>query len=298
MKKFILVLIFTVLASLPAGAAEPLRVVASFSILADMVKSVGGDAVAVTSLVKADEDAHSFQSSPKDVKALAKAEMIVINGLGFEGWIARLIDSSGAKGTVVIASEGVKPRLMDEHGKEAPDPHAWQNLANGRIYVKNIAAALARALPHHAKAIQKRAADYDAQLIEMDRDVRAKLDAFPRERRKIITSHDAFGYFGDAYGVTFLAPLGVNEEAEPSAYDVARLIKQMRENGIKLVFIENMTNPKLIRQIGADAGAKIGGTLYSDALSKENGDAPTYLDLFRNNVSKFLDALASMPTKK
>jgi len=295
MKKFYLILVFSLFVSLPALAAEgKLRVVASFSILADMVKNIGGEDVDVASLVGPDGDAHAFQPSPSDIKALSKADLIVMNGLGFEGWMTRLIAASGTKGTVVVASEGVKPRLRVEDGKQTSDPHAWQDLANGRLYVKNIAAALTRALPQKAKSIQKRADDYEAQITRMDKDTRAKLEAFPRERRIIITSHDAFGYFGDAYGVTFLAPLGVNEEAEASAYEVARLIKQIKEIGIKMVFIENMTNPKLIEQIGKDANAVVGGTLYSDALSPPNGNAPSYLAMFGNNVSKFVDALSRM----
>lgn len=298
MKRFFLCLFLGICVSLPAMADSKLRVVASFSILADMAKNIGGEDVEVTSLVGPDGDAHVFQPTPLDIKTLSKADLILMNGLGFEGWMDRLIGASGTKAAAVVASTGVSPRLTREDGKQITDPHAWQDLSNGRIYVKNIAEALTRALPHKAKNIRKRADDYTAQMMRLDIDTRAKFDAFPRERRIIITSHDAFGYFGDAYGVTFFAPLGINEEADPSAYDIARLIKQIKQNGIKTVFIENMTNPKMLKQIGKEANATVGGTLYSDALSPPEGDAPTYLALFGNNASKFVDALAKMNLQK
>ncbi len=291
MKKLIIAFLLASF-SLPAWAADrPLHVVASFSILADMVRNVGGDDVVVTSLVAPDADTHAYQPTTEDAKSLAKADMIFVNGLGFEGWMQRLIEASGTKGAVVVASEGIKSRVMIDDGKKITDPHAWQDLANGRVYVKNIAAALERAVPEHATAISARAAHYDAELVKVDAETRKQLADIPAKQRKIITSHDAFGYFGAAYGVTFLAPVGISTEAEPSASDVAKLVKQIKAEGVREVFIENMTNPKLIEQIGKDAGAELGGTLYSDALSAPTGSAPTYLAMFSNNVPKLRAAM-------
>ncbi len=299
MKKLLFALAGAALFSFGAHAADvPLKVVASFSIIADMAKNVGGDAVIVTSLVGPDEDAHGYQPSPEDIKALAKADVIFINGLGFEGWMERLIESSGTKGAVVTVSEGVHWRTMTKDGKPLPDPHAWQDLSRGRVYVENIAAALEKALPDKAPLIRQRAARYEAELVETDLFVRKELSAFPKEQRVVMTSHDAFGYFGDAYDVTFLSPSGVGAESEAAAFDVAKLIKQLRANGIKLVFIENMTNPKLIEQIGKDAGAKIGGTLYADALSSGEGPTSSYLSMFRHNVALFKKSFQSMQLKK
>lgn len=296
MKKLLIATLFalTCFGASAQAADKPLLVVASFSILADMVKTVGGDDVVVSSLVGPDSDTHTYQPTPEDAKSLAKADLVIINGLGFEGWMQRLIEASGTKGTVIIASDGVKPRQMTEEGKQVTDPHAWQNLSNGRIYVKNIAAALERAAPDRADLFRKRAALYDAQLVKMDKTVRSQLADIPAAQRKIITSHDAFGYFGETYGVTFLAPSGINTEAEASASNVASLIRQIKSEGVKQVFIENMSNPKLIEQIGKDAGAQLGGTLYSDALSTANGPAPNYLAMFQNNVPKLHTAMLLM----
>lgn len=284
------VLIALMVLSLPALAADkPVRVVASFSILADMAASIGGDDVSVTSLVAPNRDAHTYEPTPEDAKALAHADIVLINGLGFEGWIERLVQASGSKAKITIASQGVTTRTMDATG--AIDPHAWQDIANGRLYAKNIAMAFEQALPGEAVVIAARASRYDTELAKIDRHVRAQFADIPAAQRKIITSHDAFGYFGAAYGVTFLAPVGLNTEAEPSASDVVKLIGQIKSEGIKQLFLENMTNPKLIEQIGKDTGAEMGGTLYSDALSAADGPAPTYLDIFRNNVPKLRAAM-------
>lgn len=293
MKKLLsaLFLALTALLASPAFAAPlqvPLPVIASFSVLGDMVKTVGGDAVAVQTLVGPDGDAHTYQPTPDDVKAMAQAKLIFVNGLGLEGWMQRLIESSGTKAKVAVATAGIKTRTMvdEDNGKakEITDPHAWQNLANGRIYIKNIAEALAAALPDQASAIKQRAEAADADIVKMDAFVKQELAAIPPEKRVVITSHDAFGYFGEAYGVKFLAPVGISTEGEASAADVAKLIKQMQAEKIKRVFLENMASAKLIAQIGKDAGAEVGGTLYSDSLSPADGAAPNYLAMFKNNV--------------
>jgi len=217
-----------------AQAAIPLRVVTSFSILGDITQSIGGDAVTVKTLVGPDADTHSYQPTPEDAKALAEADLVIINGLGFEGWMTRLIEASGYKGRVIIASAGIKPRTMEarnqfEPPKEIIDPHAWQNLSYGRIYAQNIDLALQQtiSIPAQKINIQYRTGDYDAALVKMDDYVHREFAAIPAEQRKIITSHDAFGYFGEAYGITFLAPEGISTDADPSAADVAKLVEQI-----------------------------------------------------------------------
>lgn len=262
-----------------------------------MVQNVGGDGVVVTSLVGPNSDAHSYQPTPEDVKTVTKADLIIVNGLGFEGWMQRLIEASGTKGAVVVTSKGVKPLTLTDNGKTVPDPHAWQDLANGRVYVKNIAAALESAAPDRAAFFRERAARYDAELLKADKAVRDQLAGIPFAQRKIITSHDSFGYFGAAYGVTFLAPSGLSAEAEASAFDVARLIRQIKTEGVKQLFMENMANPRLIEQIAKDTGAQMGGTLYSDALSPLQGPAPSYLAMFGNNVPKFRTAMLLMENR-
>ncbi len=296
-KKILAAALLSLAFTAPARAADaPLPVVASFSILGDMVKQIGGDAVAVKTLVGPDSDTHTYQPTPDDAKTIADAKIVFVNGLGFEGWVDRLIGSSGYTGAVVTASNGVHPRSMVDDGKKITDPHAWQNLSNAHLYVKNIAAALELALPAQAGAIHKRAEKYDAEIAAKDQWVKAQFAHIPAAQRKIITSHDAFGYFGAAYGVKILAPQGYSTEAEPSAADVAHLGDQMKSEGIKTVFLENMTNPRLIEQLGRDAGATVGGTLYSDALSGADGSAPDYLAMFDNNVPKMKSAMLEIKT--
>lgn len=295
-----------------AALAEPVKVVASFSILGDMVANVGGDHIALTTLVGPDGDAHVFQPSPSDARAVAGARLVIISGLGFEGWMERLTEAAAYKGKVVVASAGVTPREMaeeeeeeghEEHAEEGHghdhhdhgnvDPHAWQDLSNGMRYVDNIAAGLIAADPANAADYRARAAAYRARLEALDAKVKAAINALPAERRKIITSHDAFGYFAAAYGLEVLAPQGVSTESEASAKGVALLINQIKETKAPAVFLENVTDPRLIEQIAKETGARIGGTLYSDALSGASGDASTYIAMFEHNVAALTAALGS-----
>lgn len=289
-----------ILALAPATAQPrtgPLKVVASFSILADMVKAVGGDKVQVQALVGPDADAHAYQPTPVDAKAVAAADVVVVNGLGFEGWMGRLITSSASKASVVTASAGIKTIKTGKshghgHAHSGADPHAWQDLARGQMYVKTIAAALAKADAANAAVYQANAERYVAELAQLDAWTKAELGAVPAAKRKVITSHDAFAYFAEAYGVAFLSPVGVSTEKEPSAKDVARLVRQVKDTGVKAVFVENMTDPRLVEQLAKEAGAAIGGTLYADALSKAGGPADTYVKMFRHNVAVLRDGMA------
>lgn len=279
-----------------AQSERPLRVVASFSILADIVREVGGDAVDVVALVGPDADAHVFQPSPADARHLARADLVVVNGLGFEGWIDRLVRASGYRGKVVTASQGVKLR-KDGHGHggkpgHGSDPHAWQDLANAERYVANVRDALSSARPAQAGVFIQRAARYTEQIRALDREVRAQLAAVPRPKRRVITSHDAFGYFGAAYGVDFLSPQGVSTDGEASAADVAKLIDQIRRQDVRAVFVENITDPRLVERIAKEGGAVLGGRLYSDALSVPGTEADTYLKLFAHNAKALASGLA------
>lgn len=298
-----------VLAALPGagfaqdGAAQKLPVVASFSILADFVKQIGGDRVAVTSLVGPNGDAHVYSPTPADAKAMAAAKLVVINGLHLEGWLPRLIKSSGSKATVATATKGVKPieSAEEEHGAKGghdhghDDPHAWQSIANARIYVANIRDALDAADPAGKAIYDANAAAYLARLDVVEGEVKAAVARIPAERRKAITTHDAFGYFVKAYGIAFIAPQGVSTESEASAKDVARIIRQIKAQKVPAVFLENVTNPRLIEQIAKESGARIGGTLYSDALSDASGPAGTYIDMMKHNISEIEKALAAGP---
>lgn len=281
-----------------ARAQEKLPVIATFSILGDFVAQVGGDRVAVQTLVGPGGDAHVYTPKPSDAKALAGAKVIFTNGLKFEGWINRLVKASGAKAPVVEATKGITARKSeDEHGHGhshdhgAFDPHAWQSVGNAKVYVANVRDALIAADPAGTEAYTANAARYTAELDALEAEVKATLARVPAEARRVITGHDAFGYFEAAYGVEFLAPQGVSTEAEATAKQVARLITQIKKEGVKAVFVENISNPKLIERIAAETGAKIGGELYSDALSPSSGPAATYIDMVRHNTNALAAAM-------
>jgi zinc/manganese transport system substrate-binding protein len=293
-RRIVLATAALLLVQAPALAQEKLKVVATFSILADLVKNVGGDRVAVTALVGPNGDAHVYQPSPGDAKTLSDAKVVFANGLGFEGWMARLVKASGTKAPMIVATKGIKPRKSaDDHGHGEADPHAWQSVANAKLYVANIRDALTASDPSGKASYQANATAYLAKLDALDAEVKAAIEKIPSDRRRIITTHDAFGYFAAAYGVTFVAPQGVSTEAEVSAKDVARIITQIRKQKIPAVFLENVTDKRLLERIGAESGARIGGTLYSDALTDDNGPAPTYLEMMRHNVKQLAVALTS-----
>jgi zinc/manganese transport system substrate-binding protein len=288
-----LVLALSILLS-PASAAEKLRIVASFSIVGDMVKEIAGDRAEVTTLVGPDGDAHTFEPTPADARTIADADVIFINGLGFEPWMEPLTKSAGYKGRVVAVSDGVAARTMVEEEADSEtvtDPHAWQDLRNGVTYANNIIAALSQADSSNAAGYRSSGEAYVASLQALDADVRRQIETVPPAKRRVITSHDAFGYFAAAYGVEFLAPEGISTESEASAGDLARLIDQIKREGVKALFVENVTDPRMIEMIASEAGVKLGGALYSDALSPPDGPAPHYVDMFKNNVPKLVAAM-------
>ena len=282
----------------PAAAQEvhPNRIaaVATISIIGDLVRNVGGDRVDVATLVGPNGDAHVYSPTPGDAKELAAARIVFVNGLGLEGWMTRLVTASGTKAPMVVVTNGITPRRMsdeDHPGRMLTDPHAWQSIADAKIYVANIRDALAAIDPAGKAIYDANAQAYLGKLDELENEVRTTIAGIAPERRKIITTHDAFGYFGAAYGMRFIAPEGVSTEAEPSAKDVARIIAQIRKQKIPAVFMENVTDPRLIEQIARETGAAIGGKLYSDALSEPDGPAGTYIDMMRHNVHEFAKAL-------
>jgi zinc/manganese transport system substrate-binding protein len=274
------------------AAAEPLNVVATFSVLADMTARVGGARVQVHALVGQNADAHVYQPTPADARTIAQASLVVINGFGFEGWIARLIKSSGYRGTVLTAGNGVRT-LTRQHGDSEADPHAWQDLANALRYVDNIAQALGEVDPAGQAEYLRNAARYKSEIAALDAEIRQSFAALPAARRKVVTAHDAFAYFGRAYGIAFIAPVGVNTDAEPSAADVGRIIGQIRREKIPAVFIESISDPRLLERIRQESGARIGGVLYSDSLSKAGGPAGSYLEMMRHNARTLATALAN-----
>lgn len=284
----------------PARAQETkLPVVATFSILADLTGRIGGARLELTTLVGPGNDAHVYNPTPDDARQLAAAKLIIINGLGYEGWIERLTKASAAKAPTVVATKGVKPIREagghghgHTHGYERNDPHAWQSVANVKIYVANIRDGLIAADPAGEAIFRANATAYLAELDALDKEIRDAIAAIPKERRRIITTHDSFAYFGATYGLNFIAPKGVSTESEPSAADVGKIIRQIRAEKIPAVFLENVTDPRLMERIAKESGAKIGGTLYSDALSAAGGPAASYVEMARSNLRALTAALA------
>ncbi|MCB1916883.1 MAG: zinc ABC transporter substrate-binding protein [Rhodocyclaceae bacterium] len=298
MLRLLILLLLSVLLPLPAHA-ERLQVVASFSILADLCREIGGDRVHVHSLIAPGGDAHAYQPSPADARAVAEADLVVVNGLGFEGWIERLLESTRHRGELVVASDGARLIETESHGHDdghghghGLDPHAWQDLSNARIYARNIALALSRADLDGASAYLGRYRTYAARLEALDMRYRARFATLPQARRRVVSSHDAFGYLGRAYGLEFVAPVGRSSAARPSAARLAALIQQIRDLNISAAFVENVADQRLIEQIRRETGARIGGTLYADSLSPAGGEAASYLQMMTHNLETLADALA------
>ena len=321
------VLALGLLAASLSVQAEPLRVVSSFSILNDMVKEIGGDKVMASTIVPANGDAHSFEPRPSDAKTLASAQLLVINGLEFESWLPRLQQAAGYKGPQIVATEGITPLAFEggqhdhaghdhdhdhdhepahdhqhvdekdhsghahshQHGSQ--DPHAWQSLGLAQIYVRNISKGLEQVDPANAEYYQRRAKDYAQRLQELDDSIKTRLQAVPVEKRKVITSHDAFSYMGKAYDIRFIPLVGVSSQAEPSARDIATIIQQARSEQIQAIFVENTVSAKLVEQVARETGAKVGGTLYSDALGAPGSGVDTYLGMMRSNTDQLIKAL-------
>ena len=310
---------FTLSFPMASWAEEPIPVVATFSILGDMVERIGGEHIALTTLVGPDGDSHVYQPTPKAARSVAESDVLFLNGLDFEGWLERLAEAASFDGTMVVATNGVVPIAFDDHDDHddekhdehddhddhddekhddhaghdhgAFDPHAWQSLENAVIYANNIAAGLAQADPENAGDYYANRAAFVAEVEMLSADIEAMMKSLPADKRTVVTPHDAFGYFAATYDLTFVAPQGMSTESEVSAGDVAALITQIREESISAVFIESITDNRMMEQIANETGATIGGTLYSDALSAKSGPASTYLDMMRHNATTLFDAL-------
>jgi zinc/manganese transport system substrate-binding protein len=279
-----------ILASASAASAKTLNVVASFTVLADVVREIGGENVHVKSLVGPNGDPHEFEPSPDDAKALKESDVVFVSGEGLEGWMDRLITASGYTGTPIVASNGIKTREMEEDGKTIADPHVWNSPVNVEIWVNNIEKGLAAADPEDAAHFRANAENFRKKLVELDKYAHSKFDPIPADKRQVLTSHDAFGYFGREYKIKFLSPVGLSTDTEASAADVAKLIDQIKAEGVKVYFFENSNDPKLVKQVAAATGAQPGGELYVEALSDKNGPASTYLKMFRYNVDQVATA--------
>lgn len=275
----------------PMAMAKTVETVASFSVLADIVKQVGGEHVNVSTLVGPDGDPHTFEPAPKDSVTIKQADVVFVSGLGLEGWMARLVNASGYQGEVITASQGVDTREMKEDGEVMTDPHAWNSAHNGAIYARNVMNALINADPEDAEYFKQQGEAYIQKLDKLNQWAKQAFAKVPAEKRKVLTSHDAFGYFGQEYGVKFLSPVGFSTESEASANEVGRLINQLKEEQIAVYFIENQTNPRLVQQIANASGAKNGGELYPEALSEKGGKADTYAHAFKHNVETMLASM-------
>lgn len=283
-----LVFLLMILA-LPAWS-KPL-VVASFSILGDMVHEIGRDKIDLKVLVGPNQDSHIFEPRPQHAKDLSRADLVVVNGLGFEGWMDRLIKASGFKGSVLVATQGVSPLTQGEEGMERLDPHAWHSLKNALIYVDNIVDGLSKLVPEEAAFFKAQGKAYKKRLQELEKKTGKALAALSSDERKVLTNHDAFEYLGHQFNIMFFSPLGMSTDAEPSAKVVADLIQRIKKDDIQAVFIENISNPRLVEQIAEETGTHVGGVLYSDALDVSGSEADTYLKMMEFNLDALVRAL-------
>ena len=275
--------------------AQPVSIVTSFAILADISKNIGKDHVQVTALIKINTDPHSFKPTAKDIRALQNAKLVVINGLNFEPWMQRLLKAADYQGQVVVASDGIVPIKITE---KVSDPHAWQEVNNTQQYVKNITQALIAIDSKHQADYQQQSQDYLQQLQQLDTWVKQQFINIPLAQRKVISSHQAFAYFGKAYGIQFYAPQGINDQARPSAGGVARLIRQMRQRHIKVLFAEHKANQRLLQQIAQETNAIIGGHLYSGSLTPQGGEADSYINLIKHNTTALKNSLSQIDKSK
>lgn len=295
MKKLFFSLLAVFMATISYAAPAKLEVVASFSILSDLTREVGGDRINVYSLVPAGQDAHVYQPRPSDIQKVKTAQVFVSNGLGFEGWQSRILGAANFKGRLVTASVGiVAPKASNHahHGHhDEVDPHAWHNPQNVVIYVNNITKGLSLADAAGTSYYQARAAAYIKKVQAMDSWAQQQYKSLRPEQRKVLTSHDAFAYLGSRYGVKFIAPQGLSTEAEPTAKVVGQLIKQVKKEKIKAVFLEYASNEKLLTQISKEANVTIGGILYADSLTKAGDEADTWLKFFELNTQRLVAAM-------
>lgn len=275
----------------PTLVLSKIQAVTTFTVLEDFVKRIGGDRIEITNLVPSDSDPHIYEPTPQDVKKISKADLIFINGLGFEGWIKRLIKGAGAKGEMVICTQYIHPRLVFEDTL-VRDPHAWHSIPHAKIYIRNIANALKKADPKNGDFYEKNTRAYLQELTLLDEYIRRKIDNVPPSKRKIITAHDAFGYFGNSYGIQMFAPQGISTESESKVHSIIDLIKQIKREKITTIFVEKISDPKIVQQIGRETGAKIGGELYADGLSDKDGQAPNYIEMIKYNFHLILSAMS------
>ena len=281
---FLCLLLF--LANAVSASESSIRVVTSFSILENLVKELGGENVSVVNLVGRNADAHMYQPKPSDAVAIANAELVVFNGLEFEGWMVRLIENSDYQGKQLIASRGVDAIKNDNE----IDPHAWQSFHNIGVYIQNITRTLIELRPQYANKFMQRQKQYLNTLNTLEKRLLEKIAKIPPNKRVVVTSHDAFGYLGREFDIRFLAPLGLSLDVEASAEDVAAVIGQIRKQNVKALFVENISNPRLLQLIAAETNVGIGGRLYSDALSEADGPADTYLNMMKHNVESLITA--------
>lgn len=290
------IFLFSIQMALSNTKIPPLKVVCTFSILSDLVKTIGGDAVIVETIVPINTDPHTYQPTPSNAKSLANADLVFVNGLNFEGWIDRLIAASGYQGNIIIAAQDISPRSAQDLSQDIEktptiDPHAWHNVQNAVAYVRVITDALIIRQPQQREKIQARSQEFIHKLQDLDQWIIRQINSIPPEKRIVVTTHDAFWYYGDAYGIQFLSPVGVSTDAQPSAAAMAGLIRQIQQQDIRAVFIENLSNSRLVNQIAKETHVKIGGVLYADSLSEETGPAATYIQMIRHNTAEIINAL-------
>lgn len=272
-------------------------IVGTASMFSDMAANIGGDLIETATIVPIGGDPHIYEPTPGDVRLILQANLILKNGLTFEGWIQELIANSGATAEVVTITEGITPIVSEKH-QNATDPHAWMEPINGKIYAGNIKDALIKLLPEHTAQLQTQYDNYIRQLDELDKYIQENIAKIEPSKRILITSHDSFHYYGKRYGVRLESVLGTSTDADVRTSDLMRLNQVIRENNIPVVFIESTINPKLLNQVASDNKISIGGKLYSDSLGEPDSPANTYINMIRYNTDVIVKGLTSSVSDK
>jgi ABC-type Zn uptake system ZnuABC Zn-binding protein ZnuA len=278
------------MAFISAQAQDKPIVLSTASMMNDMAKNIGGDNFSYSTVVPIGSDPHLYEPTPGDARACHGASIILMNGLTFEGWLAKLIENSGTEAQIKTITEGVVA-IASEQYTNATDPHAWMSAANGLIYSQNIRDVFIAFIPEKEQEFRSNYTRYKADIEALDQYISRKIASIPEEKRILITSHDAFQYYGRRYHISLEAILGTSTDADVQTSDVQRLNEVIRTTPVPAVFIESTISPRLLGQIAKDNGIVIGGKLYADSLSEEDGPAGTYLKMLRYNTDVIYDGL-------
>lgn len=292
--KQIVCFLFLFLLGVSLNAQDKIKIISSASMFTDMAKNIMTDDFEISTIVPVGGDPHKYNARPSDANKVSKADIVLVNGLTFEGWITELIENSGTKAKIVTLTEGITPISSLDYANSS-DPHAWMDVSMSLTYIKNIKNALSEIKPEASDRINANYEKYSAQLKALDEEIKTKISSIPEAKRILITSHDAFQYYGARYGVRLEAIMGISTEAEAQTSDITRVSRVIKESKVPSVFVESTINPKMLKQIAKDNKVGIGGELFADSLDDPEKPAGTYVGMLRYNTNTIVDGLVNGP---